>query len=85
MLSRLRMSVDDAMEEYENLAGYVFGHPRLFSIRPSLRRPIPLLRDKYSGKRVVTVVNGVVKDRLSKKAADLGYDLFSSHERMCKT
>src|SRR6266498_1217071 len=93
MLSRLRMSVDDAIDAYETLGGYVFGHPRFFSIRPSWSRPIPFPRDKYSGARVVDVVKEVVEERLSKvvregvskRARRLGHDLFTSHEKMCKT
>jgi hypothetical protein len=79
MLSRLRMSVDEAIEEYERLAGFIFGHPRIFSIRG----PIPFPRDKYSSKRVVEVVQHVVLSRLC--GTSMGQDLFASHERMCKT
>jgi hypothetical protein len=81
MLSRLRMSVDEAIEEYEHLAGFIFGHPRIFSIRG----PIPFPRDKYSSKRVVDVVQQVVLSRLCGKDPSMGQDLFASHERMCKT
>ena len=81
MLSRLRMSVDEAIEEYEHLAGYIFGHPRLFSIRG----PIPFPRDKYSSKRVVDVIQDVVLSRLCGRDASIGQDLFASHGRMCKT
>jgi hypothetical protein len=79
------MPIDDAMWEYENLAGYVFAHPRFFSIRPSRTRPIPFPQDKYSGKRLVTVVKDVVARRLPKKAEHLSMNLFTSHEKMCKT
>jgi hypothetical protein len=75
------MTVDDAIEEYENLAGFIFGHPRIFSIRG----PIPFPRDKYSSKRVVDVIQHVVLSRLCGRDPAIGQDLFSSHERMCKT
>ncbi|KAH8684210.1 acyl transferase/acyl hydrolase/lysophospholipase [Tricladium varicosporioides] len=81
MLSRLRMSTDSAIEEYEHLAGYIFGHPRIFSIRG----PIPFPRDKYNSKRVVDVFEHVVSTRLCGKRPLMGQNLFASHERMCKT
>lgn len=31
MLSRLRMSVDECLQEYETLGGKIFGHPRPLS------------------------------------------------------
>ncbi|KAL9619199.1 MAG: hypothetical protein Q9160_006134 [Pyrenula sp. 1 TL-2023] len=79
LLGRLRLSVDDAIKEYEIMGEIVFGHGRIFSIRG----PIPFPRDKYSGKRFVEVVKHVVNTRLPKQA--YGDHLFISHERMCKT
>jgi hypothetical protein len=81
MLSRLRMSIDDAIEEYEHLAGYIFGHPRIFSVRG----PIFFPRDKYNPRRVVDVIEHVVSTRLCGKVPLLGQNPFASHERMCKT
>jgi len=75
------MTVDDALEEYECLAGQIFGHPRLFSIRGPFLFP----RDKYSAQRVVNVVKKVVADRLTGVDTQVGFNLFASHERMCKT
>ena len=52
MLSRLRMSVDECLQEYESLGGKVFGHPR----------PIPargLLWPKYDHKRLETAIRTV--------------------------
>ncbi|RDW58614.1 hypothetical protein BP6252_13090 [Coleophoma cylindrospora] len=81
MLGRLRMSVDDTIEEYEDLAGYIFGHPRLFSIRG----PILFPRDKYDARRVVDVIEHVVSKHLCGKTPLLIQNPFASHERMCKT
>jgi hypothetical protein len=81
MLSRLRMNVDDTIEEYERLAGFIFGHPRIFSIRG----PIPFPPDGYSSKQVVEVIQHVVLSRLCGKDPSMGQDLFASHQRMCKT
>ncbi|KAI9762855.1 MAG: hypothetical protein M4579_000208 [Chaenotheca gracillima] len=85
LLGRLRISVDDAIEEYETLAGEIFGHPRIASIRPSWRGPILWPRDKYNGQRIVNVVNDVVTRRLGVKPTDIGQNLLSSHPHMCKT
>ncbi|KAI9843047.1 MAG: hypothetical protein M1837_006678 [Sclerophora amabilis] len=82
---RLRMPVDDALDEYQTLAGEIFGHPRIASVRPSWRGPIPWPRDKYDGRRVVKVVNDVVNRRLALKPGTIGQNLLSSHASMCKT
>ncbi|KAL9115826.1 MAG: hypothetical protein Q9227_000194 [Pyrenula ochraceoflavens] len=79
LLGRLRLSVDDALEEYEKMGGFVFGHGRTFSIRGPLLFP----RDKYSEKRFVEVVKHAVNTRLPRQT--FGDHLFISHERMCKT
>lgn len=81
LLSRLRMSIDEALEQYEVLGGYIFGRPRIFSIRG----PIPFPRDKYSDKRFVKVVRKVVENCQSRKKTHGDDHYFNSHERMCKT
>jgi len=81
MLSRLRMPIDEALAEYEVLGGYIFGHPRIFSIRG----PVLFPRDKYSDERFVEVVKQVVDKRLPRNKTQIGDHLFMSHERMCKT
>jgi len=56
MLSRLRMTVDDCIFEYENLAGRVFGHPRLFH-----QTNLPTFwpnRPKYDAKAFQAVISG---------------------------
>jgi hypothetical protein len=45
MLSRLRMTVDECLEEYRTLGSDVFGKPRLFTMKT-------ILRDKYDWKRL---------------------------------
>lgn len=81
MLSRLRMSIDDALEEYEHFADHIFGHPRKFSVRG----PVPFPRDKYNSKRLVEVINSVVSRQLCGRKSLLGRNHFASHDRMCKT
>ncbi|KAH0537476.1 hypothetical protein FGG08_005739 [Glutinoglossum americanum] len=79
MLSRLRMNIDDCIEEYEMLGGEVFGHPRIASIRG----PIPAFRDKYDGAQVKRVVERVVSRRLDIPPGEVAY--FSSRQSICKT
>jgi hypothetical protein len=56
MLSRLRMTVEDCIWEYENLAGRVFGNPRLFhsTFVPTwwLKRP------KYDAENLEFAISG---------------------------
>jgi hypothetical protein len=75
------MGVDEAIDEYENLAGEIFGHPRVFSYRG----PLPAFRCKYSGKKMHNVVENVVARRLPPKQLDVGGDSFNSPGRLCKT
>jgi hypothetical protein len=75
------MPIDEALAEYEVLGGYIFGHPRIFSIRG----PVLFPRDKYSDERFVEVVKQVVDKRLPRNKIQIGDHLFMSHERMCKT
>ncbi|MCJ1356604.1 MAG: hypothetical protein MMC33_006599 [Icmadophila ericetorum] len=58
MLGRLRMSVDDALKAYENLAGKVFAH----------RRPLSfygVVRSMYDHRELVDAVNEVVRMKRS--------------------
>jgi hypothetical protein len=81
MLGRLRMSVDDCMEEYERLAGDVFGHRRWASVRG----PIPWPRDKYDGKRIQRAVEAVMDRRMSPAERTVGAGNFSSPPGLCRT
>jgi hypothetical protein len=57
MLGRLRMTVDDCIQEYESLAGVVFGHARLFYQFPCMKRP------KYDTAFLESVIRGVTTRR----------------------
>jgi len=59
MLSRLRMTIDDCIDEYANMGERIFGNPRTFS----LRGPIPWTREKYDEKKLEAVIKDVVKRR----------------------
>ncbi|KAE9988815.1 hypothetical protein EG328_007419 [Venturia inaequalis] len=81
MLGRLRMSVQDCMEEYERLSGDIFGHPRLASIRG----PIPYWRDKYDGEKIQRAVEDVIKRRMSPEERTAGAGSFNCPRGLCRT
>ena len=49
------MTVDECLEAYENLAGRVFGHPRIIHMRRGL---IPI--DKYNPKPLEDVIKEII-------------------------
>lgn len=78
MLARLRMNVDECLNEYTELAKEVFGKHRWASYRFS---PFFWLCAKYSGKRLEAVVNKVVRDHLREGEGDC----FAMNPYMCRT
>ncbi|QSZ37305.1 hypothetical protein DSL72_009399 [Monilinia vaccinii-corymbosi] len=79
MLSRLRMGIDDCIQEYENLGAKAFEQPRKFS----MRGPITWNQEKYHHK-LEKVIKDVVKKRDWKE--DQSSDsVFSSNEDHCRT
>jgi hypothetical protein len=78
MLGRLRMNVDDCIEEYINFSEKIFGHPRIFS----LRGPIWWPRPKYDHKRLEEAVQDVVFRRLRPKGQNTS---LASNDQMCRT
>ena len=81
MLGRLRMSVDEAIEDFTSLAGDVFGRPRLCCIRGPILWPRP----KYDESNLENAVKGVVNKRLPRLRAHIGNHFFNSNEMMCRT
>lgn len=82
MLGRLRMGVDECLEEYRNLGGDIFGHPRWFSMRGPLLFPG---REKYDGRRLQAAVEKVVERRSSPAQKAVGAGNFGSAKELCKT
>ena len=78
MLSRLRMSVDDCLEEYADLAKQVFGKSRWASYRFT---PFFWPCAKYSKGTLEKVVDKVVQDNLRKQEGDC----FAMNPNMCRT
>lgn len=76
------MGVDECLEEYENLGGDVFGHPRWFSIRSPLFWP---MKDKYDGRRLQRAVEQVVERRSSPAQKKVGAGSFGAAKELCKT
>jgi hypothetical protein len=78
MLGRLRMSVDECLADYSELARKVFGKPRWASYRFS---PFFWFCSKYSGDRLRDVVKEVVDRHLCEGE---GY-MFAMNKEMCRT
>ncbi len=63
MLGRLRMPVEDCLEEYKNLAGTVFGHPRHIHSIGALGITSLTKRTKYKTSRLEDTIKEVVSRR----------------------
>ena len=81
MLGRLRMNIDDCIEDYETLGEKVFARSRLFH----LRSPLFWIRDKYNHKVLEDVVRNVVRKRVPKVASFPGGQNFAFDENRCRT
>jgi hypothetical protein len=80
MLSRLRMPIDDCIEEYTEMGGRIFGSPRLFS----LRGPIPWKREKYDDKELERAVRDVDRRR-NWKSDQVSDSMYPSASDRCRT
>jgi len=81
MLSRLRMDVDDTIDEFKRLAAIIFGKPRIASIRG----PIIYPRPKYDYRILENAVRQVLDARLPKLRHHIGGQQFLSNPEMCRT
>lgn len=81
MLGRLRMSIDDAIEEFTSLAGEVFGSPRYFHIRGPLFWP----RSKYDHAVLERVVANLTNEYTGARRFNASGKNFNSDPLMCKT
>jgi hypothetical protein len=82
MLSRFRMTVEDCILEYENLAGKVFGNARLFH-----QMFVPtfwLKRPKYDANVLEAVIRGVTQRRGEVSTGDEGVK-FATKKELCRT
>jgi hypothetical protein len=81
MLGRLRMNVDECIEDYKTMGGIIFGRPRLFS----MRGPLPANRSKYDHEKLKGAVEAVVNQRLVGHGDHLGDHTFPSSQERCRT
>jgi hypothetical protein len=81
MLSRLRMDVDDTIDEFKRLATIIFGKPRIVSIRG----PIIYPRPKHDYRILENAVRQVLDARLPKLRHHIGGQQFPSNPEMCRT
>jgi hypothetical protein len=61
MLGRLRMTVDDCIQEYEQLSGGIFGHAHLF--HQTFLPTAWMKRPKYDTAVLESVIRGVTTRR----------------------
>lgn len=80
MLSRLRMTIDDCIEEYANMGADIFGSPRIFS----MRGPIPWKREKYDYRKLEAAIKDVV-NRRHRKAGQVSDSMYPSTPDRCRT
>ena len=81
MIGRLRMNIDDCINDYETLGARVFGRSRWFSVRMC---PFFWFRDKYDHKVLEKVIQDVVRERAPKEAGFLGGQNFAFDENRCR-
>ena len=82
MLGRLRMSVDDCIEEYETLGGEVFGTSRWLHLRSI--PPLWLPREKYDHRKLESVIQSLVDRRIPKIGRFPGGKNFAFDENRCR-
>ncbi|KAL8700206.1 MAG: hypothetical protein Q9201_005575 [Fulgogasparrea decipioides] len=82
MLGRLRMNVDDCIEEYETLGGKVFGRSRWFHIRSI--PPFWLPREKYNHRTLESVTQNLIDRRIPKIGRFPGGKTFAFDENRCR-
>lgn len=76
MLSRLRMTVDDCLEEYKILGGKVFGSPRPLAVGG-------ILWHKFAWRRLHDAIEDVTRKNISRGEARIGVK-FPSDEDLCR-
>lgn len=81
MLSRLRMGVEDCIDEYLHLGGSVFGSPRIFH---SMTVPFLTKRTKYRSKLLTAAIQQVIRKHDDSRTEHTEH-LFKSHPRACQT
>jgi hypothetical protein len=78
MLSRLRMTVDDCIQEYLNLGGRIFGKPR--RIHQLVKPLFWLNRTKYDAK----VLENVIQDVTNRRGNKGGGSCFEGEPDLCR-
>ena len=82
MLGRLRMNIDDCIEEYETLGRKVFAKSRLFHVKSI--PPFWFPREKYNHRTLETVIQEMIDRRIPKMDTFSGGKAFAFDENRCK-
>lgn len=80
MLSRFRMSVDQALEQYRTLGNTVFGSPRFFHTKTGM-----VGKAKYDAALLETAIEDVTKSYCWLPNQDFDNGRFASRPDLCKT
>jgi len=84
MMGRLKMTVNEALEQYSSFGNAVFGHPRWMHERSKLYWP----RSKYGSRRVKRAILEAIRSGL-RREKDGNYEImqekFASNEHQCRT
>ena len=84
MMGRLRMTVDEALQQYSCFGNAVFGHPRWMHERSKIYWP----RSKYGSRRVKRAILEAIRSGL-RREKDGNYEImqekFASNEHQCRT
>lgn len=84
MLARLRMTISECIDEYENINAEVFGRPQLFGRNLQLLIPRVIWSPaERNSNRLRRYLIGVVEKRMSPGSEKP--DLFESNPDLCRT
>ena len=82
MLGRLRMNIDDCIEEYETLGKRVFAKSRLFHVKSI--PPFWFPREKYNYRTLEEVIQDMIDRRVPKIGTFPGGKTFAFDENRCR-
>lgn len=82
MLGRLRMNIDDCIEEYETLGKKVFAKGRLFHVKSI--PPFWFPREKYNYRTLEEVIQTLIDRRIPKIGTFPGGKTFAFDENRCR-
>lgn len=83
MLARLRMPVEDCMEEYRKLGGVIFGKPRHIH-HAGIMGILPIKRNKFSSESLESTIKDVIRRRGEISSDHDDAMLFNTPKGLCR-